>query len=75
MSTIEETSGTPNEKPLRLETGEAAWARAGISRAYAYDLMARGEFPRPVKVGRAIRFVSTEVDEWIAQRIAERDAT
>jgi predicted DNA-binding transcriptional regulator AlpA len=27
-----------------------------------------------VKVGRVIRFVSTEVDEWIARRIAERDA-
>lgn len=58
----------------RLEPGEVAWGRAGISRAYAYELMGRKEFPQPVKIGRAIRFISSEVDAWIAERIAERDA-
>jgi predicted DNA-binding transcriptional regulator AlpA len=36
--------------------------------------MSRGEFPRPVKIGRASRFVTAEVDAWIASRMAARDA-
>lgn len=32
-------------------------------------------FPRPVKIGtRASAWVESEVDEWIAKRIAERDS-
>lgn len=50
------------------------WHRAGISRSHAYDLMAAGAFPRPVKIGRASRFVVAEIDAFIASRIAERDA-
>ena len=52
----------------------AGWVRAGISRSHAYELIAAGKFPRPVKVGRASRFLTTELDAWIAQRVAERDA-
>ena len=51
-----------------------AWVRAGLSRSHAYELMTRGEFPRPVKIGRASRFVAAEVDAWIAARMAERGA-
>lgn len=51
-----------------------AWKRAGISRSHAYELIAAGEFPRPVKVGRASRFVAAEIDAWIEGRIAQRDA-
>jgi len=55
----------------RLEA--EAWVRAGISRSHCYELMATGEFPRPVKVGRASRFLSAEIDKWITDRVAERD--
>ena len=51
-----------------------AWKRAGISRSHAYELTAAGKFPRPVKVGRASRFVAAEIDAWIEGRIAQRDA-
>lgn len=64
----------PEAAAPRLEPGEVAWSRAGLSRSRAYELMSRGEFPKPVKLGRAIRFVSSEVDAWIAARIAERDS-
>jgi predicted DNA-binding transcriptional regulator AlpA len=37
--------------------------------------MAAGKFPRPVKVGRASRFVAAEVDAWIQARVADRDAS
>jgi predicted DNA-binding transcriptional regulator AlpA len=39
--------------------------------------MAAGTFPKSVKLGpqaRAIAFVENEVDAWIAERIAEREA-
>ena len=60
------------EKPPRLEA--APWVRAGLGRSSAYALMAENKFPRPVKLGRASRFLSTEIDAWIAARVAERDA-
>ena len=60
----------PIERPtLELQP----WKRVGISRAHAYELMLRGEFPRPLKIGRASRFLVSEIDAWIAERIAERD--
>jgi predicted DNA-binding transcriptional regulator AlpA len=58
---------------VALEDGPAAWKRAGISRAYAYELVAANKFPKPVKIGAASRWVTAEVDAWIEARIAERD--
>lgn len=46
---------------------------AGISRPYIYLLMARDEFPKPVKLGRASAWIRSEVQAWVAARIAERD--
>jgi prophage regulatory protein len=35
----------------------------------------RGEFPRPVKIGkRAIAWLESDLQAWLAERIAERDA-
>ncbi|HGA9036601.1 TPA: helix-turn-helix transcriptional regulator [Salmonella enterica subsp. enterica serovar Java] len=48
--------------------------RTGYSKAWIYRLMSNREFPASVKIGsRAIGFVESEVDEWIAERIAARD--
>jgi predicted DNA-binding transcriptional regulator AlpA len=60
--------------PTRPTLEAQSWVRAGLSRSHAYELMSRGEFPRPVKIGRASRFVTAEVDAWIASRMAARDA-
>lgn len=50
-------------------------ARTSRGKSALYEDMAGGRFPRPVSVGPARKaWVSTEVDEWIAARIAERDA-
>ena len=54
-----------------------ALAKTGLSRTRAYVLIARGEFPQPVKLGpnaRAIAFSSDEVDAWIEERLAARVA-
>ncbi|HFD2828251.1 TPA: helix-turn-helix transcriptional regulator [Klebsiella quasipneumoniae subsp. similipneumoniae] len=49
--------------------------RTGYSKAWIYRLISQNRFPSAVKiVSRAIAFVESEVDEWISQRIEERDA-
>ncbi|MEY0768172.1 AlpA family transcriptional regulator [Providencia huaxiensis] len=46
--------------------------RTGYAKAWLYVLIARNEFPKPVKIGtRSIAFVESEVDEWVANKIAE----
>ncbi|ECC2869883.1 AlpA family transcriptional regulator [Salmonella enterica subsp. enterica] len=48
--------------------------RTGYGKAWIYKLIVQGRFPKPVKIGsRAVAFVESEVDEWIAERIAARD--
>ena len=67
------SSTTANEAGLRPQLESEGWRRAGISRSHAYELIAQGRFPRPVKVGRASRFVAAEIDAWIQARVADRD--
>lgn len=46
----------------------------GISRAYIYALSHKGEFPSPVKLSeRSSAWVLEEVQEWIANRIEQRN--
>jgi prophage regulatory protein len=46
-------------------------ARYGLSRASIYAMGARGEFPRPVKLGpRASAWVLEELEAWERKRIA-----
>ena len=44
----------------------------GLSRSAIYAAMSRGEFPRPVRIGRrAVGWPQSFVDAWIAARKAE----
>jgi len=46
----------------------------GKSTSSIYEAIAAGTFPRPVKVGpRTSAWLEAEVDDWIAERIRERD--
>ncbi len=48
----------------------------GLSRPAIYELMARGKFPRQVKLspdGSAAGWPEDELAEWQAERIAARD--
>ena len=39
----------------------------GLGRSAVYDNMARGDFPKPLKIGmRAVRWRRTEIEEFIA---------
>lgn len=49
--------------------------RVGLARSTIYEMMSKGQFPKPVKLGlRAVRWREDDVDAWIAARIAERNA-
>ncbi|MGH8627513.1 MAG: helix-turn-helix transcriptional regulator [Gammaproteobacteria bacterium] len=50
----------------------AVLTRVGWGRSTLYMKVKNGEFPPPIALGpRARAWISTEVDEWIAQRILE----
>jgi prophage regulatory protein len=52
-------------------------AQTGLSRTRLYEAVARGEFPKPVKLGpnaRAVAWSSDEVAKWIEERLAARVA-
>lgn len=46
----------------------------GLSRATIYEWMSRGTFPMPFKLGRATRWSTKEVQEWIEAQRVKRDA-
>ena len=55
--------------PLRLQRLKAVLSDTGTSRSQWYDLMARGEAPRPIVLhGRAVAWRSDEIAQWIATR-------
>ena len=69
------TSPAPVTGDLILERLPQVRARTGLSRSEIYRRIHLGEFPAPVKLGiRASAWHKGEVDAWIAQRIAARDA-
>ncbi|WP_207884546.1 AlpA family transcriptional regulator [Pseudomonas sp. 30_B] len=44
----------------------------GFGRAWIYELMKRGEFPKAHKIGtRAVGWSSAEVDAWVAAQLGE----
>lgn len=47
-------------------------ARTCLGKTRIYELIAAGNFPQPVRLGRRIAFVEQEIDAWILQRMAER---
>ena len=47
--------------------------RTGLSRSTVYQRVTEGSFPRPVSLGaRAVGWIETEVEEWIARQIEVR---
>ncbi|EEQ2597196.1 helix-turn-helix transcriptional regulator [Escherichia coli] len=59
-----------NDKNIRLLRLPEVMHKTGYGKAWIYRLINEGLFPQPVKIGaRAIAFVESEVDEWIASAI------
>jgi prophage regulatory protein len=57
-----------------LSYGDLKTKGIKFSRQWIGQLVAAGKFPRPIRLGEAtVGFVESEIDEWIAGRIRERD--
>lgn len=62
----------PNEN--QIERLPSVLARTGLPRSTLYGEIAKGRFCRPVQLtSRTIGFLTSEVDEWIRRRAAQRD--
>jgi prophage regulatory protein len=65
---------TEMSRPVEILRLDAVKRRTGQPSSTIYRDMADGRFPRPVPIGaRSVGWLSTEIDEWIAARIAQRD--
>ncbi len=48
--------------------------RVGMSKSQIYKLIKASEFPKPVKVSERIScWVAVEIEEWVSNKIQERD--
>jgi len=43
----------------------------GLTDKWFYKLIKDGEFPKPIKLGRSSRWLQSEVEAWLQQRIAQ----
>lgn len=67
-------SVSPADAPETLLPLAAVQARIGdISRATVWRLARAGRLPRPCRIGSRALWSSREIDQWIADRLAERD--
>lgn len=66
-----------NEQQERLIRITEVEDTVGLTKGAIYGRIRRGEFPSPVRVGdRAVRWLESEIQSWIADRVreAEQDA-
>jgi excisionase family DNA binding protein len=52
--------------PLDLLTSEEVWTLLRISRPSWFRLQREGRGPKPIRLGRSIRFRRQEIDRWLA---------
>ncbi|CAI1963141.1 helix-turn-helix transcriptional regulator [Serratia quinivorans] len=43
----------------------------GLSNKWFYKLIQDGEFPKPIKLGRSSRWLKSEIENWVQQRITQ----
>ncbi|CNI69653.1 helix-turn-helix transcriptional regulator [Yersinia vastinensis] len=46
----------------------------GLTDKWFYKLIQDGEFPKSIKLGRSSRWLKSEVENWLQERIAESRA-
>lgn len=62
-----------HDTKTRLLTFDEVYERTGIKKSSAYSKMAKGLFPRPVKISeRSVRWIESDIDDWINQKISPR---
>ena len=55
-------------------TRDEVLAIVKCSKSQLYNLMAGDGFPRPIKVRTSNRWIRSEVEEWFAAKVLDRDA-
>ena len=61
---------------LRLIRRKEVQSKTGLGASSIYAEMAKGHFPKPIVLSeRRVAWVESEIDTWIAERIASRKAT
>jgi prophage regulatory protein len=65
----------PEYRARRIVRIAEVMRRTGLRKSRIYTGIAAGEFPKPVAITpRSVGWVESEIDEWIAERIALRDS-
>jgi len=58
--------------PKRIIRLPAVIELVGLKRTAIYERIKMGDFPKPVKLGRASGWVESEMQAWIETRMKER---
>lgn len=59
-----------------LETVRTVAKRLSVSERQIWKLLAAGKFPKPIRLGRSVRWPTAQIDDWIARQsdAAQRQA-
>lgn len=68
MTTTTATPGLLNDKMVNMTF---ITEYTGLSDKWFYKLIQDGEFPKPIKLGRSSRWLKSEVENWVQQRITQ----
>lgn len=63
----------PMEAPRGRPASEGVRGRVGLAVPTIYELIRKGEFPAPVKLGRSSRWLESEIDAFIEEKVRDRD--
>jgi len=67
------TSNVQLLPPRRLLRRSEVQDRVGLSKSTLYSRISVGSFPKPVTLGSSVRWVESEVEAWISERVSERN--
>lgn len=61
-------------QPISILRRREVERRVGLTRSPLYARIKAGDFPRPVPLGngRAVGWIESEIDQWLAAQIAKR---
>ena len=64
-----------SSRPVRVLRIAAVSDRVGLSRSVLYVMIKAGSFPKSIPLNdKTVGWLESEIDDWIASRVAVRDA-
>ena len=62
-------------KPIKVLRRPDVELRVGLKRSALYKAIAQNRFPKPISLGpHSVGWIESEIDAWLAERIAARKA-